>query len=260
MTLPCRILCLHAHPDDAEILLGGALALLTGAGHSVVIATMTAGDCGSAELPPAEIGRIRREEAREGARRLGAAFDCLEFRDLEIFPDNEARRRVTAALRRHRPDVVITASPADYHCDHEATSQLVTDACFAASAPNYLTDQWDPAPALDRIPHLYYADPAEGTDREGRTIQPEFVVDVESVFEKKRHALAAHDSQRAWLLRQHGMDDYLRTMEEWCRGRGRLAGLEFGEGFRQYTGHPWPRSPLLQTLLGARARLLNSRP
>jgi LmbE family N-acetylglucosaminyl deacetylase len=245
-----RILFLHAHPDDAEIFAGGTLALLAAKGHSVTIATMTAGDCGTTEYSAEEISRIRREEARRGAAQLGAGYECLEFRDLAIFADDPSRRRVTAALRRHRPTIVITASPADYHCDHETTSRLVLDACFAVSAPNYDTSAYTPEPALDAIPHLYFADPAEGTDREGRAILPQFLVDVTSTFDAKREALAAHDSQRAWLMRQHGMDDYLVTMEEWCRARGGLAGVPLGEGFRQYTGHPWPRTPLLQQLLG----------
>lgn len=245
-----RILFLHAHPDDAEIFAGGTLALLAAQGHAVTIATMTAGDCGTTEYSAEEISRIRREEARRGAELLGCSYDCLGFLDLAIFCDDPSRRRVTATLRKHRPDIVVTASPADYHCDHETTSRLVIDACFAVSAPNYDTSAYGRDPALEAIPHLYFADPAEGTDREGRAVLPQFVVNVASTFTRKRDALAAHDSQRAWLMRQHGMDDYLLTMEEWCRARGGQAGVQFGEGFRQYTGHPWPRTPLLQELLG----------
>lgn len=245
-----RILCLHAHPDDAEIFAGGTLALLASLGHEVTIATMTAGDCGSVEYSAGEIAEIRRGEASRAARQIGASYEWLGFKDLAIFQDDPSRRRVTAALRRHRPDIVLTASPLDYHCDHEATSKLVIDACFACSAPNYSTTQYDPAPALNSIPHLYFVDPAEGTDRDGNQIHPSTIVDVSSTFARKREMLAAHESQRAWLLKQHGMDDYLKTMEDWCRARGALAGLTFGEGFRQYTGHPWPRTPLLEELLG----------
>jgi len=39
-----RVLSIHAHPDDAEILAGGTLALLAGRGHHITIATMTPGD------------------------------------------------------------------------------------------------------------------------------------------------------------------------------------------------------------------------
>jgi hypothetical protein len=62
--------------------------------------------------------------------------------------------------------------------------------------------------------------------------------------------LGCHESQRNWLRRQHGMDNYIETMREWTGARGRMAGFEYGEGFRQYMCHPYPRTPGLQTLLG----------
>jgi LmbE family N-acetylglucosaminyl deacetylase len=246
-----RIVSIHAHPDDAEFLAGGTLALLSQAGHQVVILTMTSGDCGSTELGPEEIADIRRLEAQRAAAVIGAEHHTLGFKDLAIFEDDASRRRVTAAIRRFRPDIVLTASPRDYHCDHEATSRLVTDACFGASAPNYHTQAYDQAPAIPSIPHLYYMDPAEGIDREGNSVPAHFFIDVGSVMDTKRRMLAAHASQREWLKKQHGMDDFLQTMEEWTRSRGRLCGAEWAEGWRQYMGHAYPRTPLLQELLSA---------
>jgi len=245
-----RILCLHAHPDDAEILAGGTLALLAERGHKVIIASMTAGDCGSDTRRPEEISDIRRTEAARAAAMIGAEYVCLGFHDLMIFQDDAARRRVTAALRKHRADIILTASPRDYHCDHEATSLLVRDACFACSAPNYGTAAFGPAPALTQIPHLYFVDPIEGVDRDGVPQPPQFVVDVGSVMETKKRMLASHESQRAWLQRQHRIDDYIDQMEQWSAKRGALAGLAFGEGFRHYTGHPWPCEPVLEEALG----------
>src|SRR5262245_364107 len=134
-----RFLAIHAHPDDIEILAGGTLALLAGRGHQIAIATMTPGDCGSRELPPDEIASVRRREAADAAAKIGASYTCLEFRDLAIFNDDPSRRRVVETLRAHRPDVVLTASPVDYLCDHEITSALVRDACFCAPMPNYRT-------------------------------------------------------------------------------------------------------------------------
>jgi LmbE family N-acetylglucosaminyl deacetylase len=244
-----RILFVHAHPDDAEFLAAGTLALLAAAGHHVTIATMTAGDCGSVQHGPEEISRIRLGEASSAASLIGAHYEWLGFSDLAIFATDQARRSITGALRRLRPEIVITASPVDYHCDHEATSTLVTDACFGCSAPNYSAPVEHPA--LPAIPHLYYADPAEGIDRDGAEIAPQFLVDVGAVMDVKRRMLEQHASQRHWLAQQHGMDDYVATMEQWCRSRGRLAGVEFAEGFRQYGGHAYPRTPLLQELLGS---------
>src|SRR5262245_36929246 len=167
MTAPIRVLALHAHPDDVEFQCAGTLALLREKGCHLTIATMTPGDCGSAEHGPEEIAAIRRREAREAAAIVGAEYSCLEFRDLAIFNDDDSRRRVVEALRRLRPDLILTAPPVDYICDHEATHLLVRDACFAAPAPNYATRQWDPAPPLGKIPHLYLVDSLEGRDRDG---------------------------------------------------------------------------------------------
>lgn len=247
-----RIACIHAHPDDAEILAGGTLALLSQAGHSITIVSMTPGDCGSTLHGPLEIADIRRREAADAASLIGASYKCAEFRDMAIFNEDGARRRVTELIRELSPEIVLTASPADYHCDHEATSVLVTDACFAASAPNYQTCRNEPAPAIARIPHLYFVDAVGGVDRSGAILEPDFVVDVKAALETKRQMLAAHASQREWLKFQHGIDDYLETMERWTRERGSIVGADFGEGFRRYAGHPYPQTPLLEELLGSK--------
>jgi len=249
-----RVLAIHAHPDDVEFQCAGTLALLREGGSEVTIATMTPGDCGSAEHDCATIAEIRRGEARASAALIGAGYRCLEFRDLAIFNDDDSRRRVVEALRRTRPDLVLTAPPVDYHCDHEMTSRLVRDACFGASCPNYATRQWDPAAPLRGIPHLYYVDPMEGVDLEGQPAAVDFHVDVTSVFETKVRMLACHVSQRAWLQRQHGMDEYLASQARWAAHRGKEIGVEKAEAFRQYKGHPYPQDNLLFKLIGQDGR------
>jgi LmbE family N-acetylglucosaminyl deacetylase len=246
-----RILAIHAHPDDIEFQCAGTLARLKQAGCQITVATMTAGDCGSAELAPAEISRVRRGEAQSAAALLGADCLCLEFPDLGIVHDNDGRRRVTEAIRRARPDIVLTAPPVDYMCDHEMTSRLVRDACFAASVPNYSTRQWEPAPPIVKIPHLYYVDAIEGIDYFGNPIRPEFIVDVSATFELKLKMLACHASQRDWLLKQHGIDEYLESCKKWSAKRGAEIGAAFGEAFTQHKGHPYPHDNLLQVLLTA---------
>ena len=244
-----RILAIHAHPDDVEILAGGTLALLAAAGHSITIATFTPGDCGSRDRGPEEIAAVRRREAAAAAAQIGASYLCLEMRDLAIFNDDPSRRHVTDVLRRTAPELVLAASPADYLCDHETASLLVRDACFAAPLPNYHTGS---AP-LQAIPHLYFMDSIGGVDRDGVVLRPDFVVNVEAAFERKRQMLAEHASQREWLRRHHGVDEYLVEMERWTRQRGALAGVSFGEGFRRYRGHPYPQTPLLEEWLSGAA-------
>lgn len=245
-----RILAIHAHPDDVEFQCAGTLALLNETGHRVTIATMTPGDCGSAVHDAESIAAIRRDEARASAALIDAHYICLEFRDLAIFNDDESRRRVTEVIRRTRPDIILTAPPVDYIADHEMTSLLVRDACFAAPCPNYVTRQWEPAPPTAGIPHLYFVDPLEGSNREGARIAADFYVDVSRVFATKRKMLACHASQRDWLLKQHGIDAYLDIQERWGAIRGAEVGVEQAEAFRQYRGHPYPHDNRLLAALG----------
>jgi len=242
-----RIASIHAHPDDAEILAGGTLALLSGLGHEVVIVSLSAGDCGSTVYSPDEIAAIRKAEAAESAALIGADYRWGGFHDMAIFNDDPSRRAVTGLLRDLRTEIVLTAAPSDYLSDHEATSQLVRDACFAASIPNYTTPTG--SGALQAIPHLYFMDPIDQRDRSGNLIVPDFTINVASTFETKRKMLAKHESQRLWLQQQHGMTDYIQQMEEWTSVIGKRAGITLGEGFRQYQVHPYQRAPLLQHTL-----------
>jgi LmbE family N-acetylglucosaminyl deacetylase len=242
-----RIVSIHAHPDDAEILAGGTLALLSALGHEIIIVTLSAGDCGSALHGAEEIAAIRKIEAAEAAALIGARYRWGGFHDMAIFSDDASRRAVTGILRDIRPEVVLTAASSDYLSDHEATSELVRDACFAAPIPNYTTPAQ--SPPLSAIPHLYFMDPIDQRDRNGNLTAPDFTINVESTFETKTAMLARHQSQRAWLQKQHGTDDYLQKMEDWTRSCGTRAGVRFGEGFRHYKTHPYPQEPLLQRVL-----------
>jgi LmbE family N-acetylglucosaminyl deacetylase len=243
-----RILAFHAHPDDCETLCAGTLAILSALGHAVTIATATAGECGSVEHTLGETGAIRRIEAASAAALIGAHYLCAGLPDLGVFNDDAARRAVTGVVRTAAPDIVITASPIDYHPDHEATSVLVRDACFAASARNYRAGD---TPALGTIPHLYLMDPIGGRDREGRKIAPDFAVDISGHIATKRAMIEAHASQTTWLLAQHGITDPVEAMAGLSRRRGSEFGVDWAEGFRQYRHEPYPRTPLLQGLLGA---------
>src|SRR5262249_22044195 len=198
---------------------------------------------------PEEISRVRRAEGARAAALAGAAFHCLEERDLLIFYNERAVEKVTRLLREVRPRVVLTHSPADYMLDHETTSMIVRAATFGAPIPNFLRERMPLLP-LDQIPHLYYCDPIEGKDSLGREVTPGFAVDVSTVFDTKAEMLACHASQRDWLLKHHGMDQYLEAMRDWAARRGRAHGVAFAEGFRQHLGHSYPQDNLLGQLLG----------
>jgi LmbE family N-acetylglucosaminyl deacetylase len=244
------ILSVLAHPDDAEFLCAGTLIRLRQEhGWEVHLATMTPGDCGSAEHAAEEIARIRRGENARAAALLGARYHCLEERDLLVFYEERPLEKVVRLLREVRPRVVLTHSPADYMMDHEMTSTVVRAAAFGAPVPNFFRDRGH-GPALEHIPHLYYCDPIEGKDAAGRAVPPGFCVDVSGVIDLKARMLACHASQRDWLLKHHGMDQYLEAMRGWSRQRGEPFQVAYAEGFRQHLGHSYPQDNLLGRLLG----------
>jgi LmbE family N-acetylglucosaminyl deacetylase len=244
------VLVLMAHPDDAEILCGGTLALLAQNGWSVHIASATPGDCGSSTLPPMEIAAIRREEGASGARVFGGTYHCLERRDLRVKYDEETIAAADGLLREVRPRLLITHNPVDYMLDHEQISLVARAAAFNAAIPHA------PAPPgscpMDGVPHLYYADPVEGKDNFGDPVQPRLLVNVTETFETKLEALAKHASQREWLRNHHGIDEYLESTKRWSATRGALAGFEYAEGFRQHVGHGYPQDDLLADVFEGR--------
>jgi N-acetylglucosamine malate deacetylase 1 len=244
------VLSVLAHPDDAEFLCAGTLIRLVGEhGWRAHIASMTPGDCGSMELSPEEIAAVRRQEGARAAQVIGATYHCLEERDLLVFYAAGPLERVTRLLRQVRPRLVLTHSPADYILDHEMTSTLTRAAAFAAAVPNFMVDRGLP-PALPHIPHLYYCDAIEGKDPLGREIEPGLRIDISGVIDGKADMLAAHASQRDWLLKHHGMDHYVESMRAWSGHRGKQSGVSFAEGFRQHLGHSYPQDDLLGQELG----------
>jgi len=247
MTDNKRALALMAHPDDVEFTCGGTLALLCQRGWEIHVATMTPGDCGSEELGPEEISRIRRVEAAHAAAVLGGTYHCLECRDGFIAYDRETIVNSVRLVREVRPRVIFALGPNDYLIDHEVASALVRNATFFAGVPNLKTDPFAP---FRPVSHLYYADAIEGKDLFGRPVDPTIGVDISSVIETKSQMLRCHASQRDWLLRQHGIDEYIGAMTAMGRKRGALIGAEYAEGFRQHLGHGYPQDNLLAAELG----------
>jgi LmbE family N-acetylglucosaminyl deacetylase len=187
-TLRESALALFAHPDDAEIMCAGTLLLLRKAGWSVHIATLTPGDKGTSEYTTKEISRIRRAEAAKAAELLDGDYFCLESEDVYILYDRETINKTTALIRRIRPAIVITASPADYMIDHEMTSMIVQTACFSSGIKNMEVKE-EP---FEPVPYLYYSDPMEGKDKLGKPIKPSVYVNITEEIEIKEKMLNWH--------------------------------------------------------------------
>jgi LmbE family N-acetylglucosaminyl deacetylase len=246
---PLNIFAIFAHPDDAEFLCAGTLALLADRGARIHVTTMTAGDCGSTVLPPARISGIRRGEAERAAKLIGAAYSCLNEKDLNIFYDQRTLGKVMEALRAANPTLVLTHSPIDYMVDHETTSRLCQTACFGSMAPNFQTKSRNASKPLRAVPHLYYAEPFGGRDILGTEIHSSLYIDIAKTFDRKKQMLECHESQRAFLSAQQGISDTISMMKAMAERAGKASGVDFAEGFRQHLGQGFPTSNLLAKVL-----------
>jgi len=245
-----RILALGCHPDDLEFMCAGTLFHLAERGHTIHVATMCVGDLGSAEKGRIEITRIRLEECRRAAAILGAEFHCAMLKDVLLEDCNEHRAKAVAIVRKANPDIVFTMPPHDYMVDHEVTSRLVRNACFIAPIPNYAFGRAVTEEPIEKIPTLYYTDAFDSKDILGNPVRPHFYVNISQQIEKKKEMLACHESQREWLRRQHGVDEYLNAMLRAGKSRGREVGVEYAEAFIQHLGHAYPQENVLLDMLG----------
>lgn len=129
--------CVVAHPDDLEYGPSAAVARWTDQGKEVAYVLATQGEAGIDGLSPAECGALRAEEERRSAAVVGVEHvEFLGHPDGLVEPGPALRRDIAGALRRLRPDVVLTMNfdltwgdgEAVNHSDHRAVGGAVLDA------------------------------------------------------------------------------------------------------------------------------------
>ena len=215
------VLAIGAHPDDCEILAGGTLARFARQGARVVICHACSGSKGHHELGPEALATQRRQEAIAAAAVVQAESVSLEFPDGELFDDYPNRRRFIELLRQHRPGLVLTHSPLDYHPDHVMTSHLVGAATWFAESAGHKTD----SEPLDMHPPVWHMDTVTGLQ-----FQPTIYVDITETMELKRGMVRAHANQLATMEHRQAIA-LERLMEDQARLRGHQCGTPFAEGF-----------------------------
>ena len=180
---PFDIAGLCAHPDDAELVMGGTLAREAARGRRIALVDLTRGECGSRGTP-----ETRALEAAEAARLLGVVHrESLGLPDGGLTNVAEQKDRIVEALRRLQPQVVILPHPEQRHPDHRTASQLVYDASFLAGLKNYKPDLGG---AFRPRKLIYALAVTDTTD-----VAPSFVVDITAFWSAKLAAIAAFRSQ-----------------------------------------------------------------
>lgn len=222
-----RALCVVAHPDDMEFGAAAAVARWTGQGKTLVYTMVTSGEAGIDGLAPAECRVVREAEQVESARIVGV--DVVEFLG---FPDGileyglPLRAAIAEAVRRHRPEIVMTGNFRDTfggrnlnQADHIAVGRATLDAVRDAGNrwvfPEQLTGGLEPWGGVKEV--WAFASP------EGR-----HAVDTTDTFDAGVASLAAH----AAYIEGLGWEDWdpAEFLEGFARAAGQGLGVQFAAG------------------------------
>jgi LmbE family N-acetylglucosaminyl deacetylase len=223
-----RALAIAAHPDDLEYGASGAIAHWTAAGKQVAYLLATRGERGIDAWPPEKTGPIREAEERESARLVGVeTVEFLDHQDGMVEAGLALRRDLARAIRRHRPELLITggfdlAWPSGHlnQADHRVVGLAVCDAARDAGNrwifPDLLTEGYEPWGGVRYILVSGALGPTHALDI-GPAIEP---------------AIASLEAQRAYfdnLASEFNPERFLRTQ---ARQAGERFGCEYAVEFR----------------------------
>ena len=213
-----RIICFGAHPDDAELKVGGTAAKWAALGHHVKLVSVTNGDIGHWRMSGGELARRRTEEVKKAAKILGVETEVLDIHDGELLPTLENRRLITRKIREWKADVVMSHRPNDYHPDHRYVGVLVQDAAFMVTVPNFCPD----TPFLKNNPAFFYY--SDGFQKPN-PFSADVIVSIDDVMKKRIDALDVLVSQ---FLEggANGSEEYVSRVPPESDPQGRRAWTE----------------------------------
>lgn len=180
------LLVIDAHPDDAEISAGGAIARMTASGKKVAIVDCTRGEMGTRGNPD-----LRLQESLEATKILNVSHRInLGMMDGFIDESPESLYRVISIFRRFKPKIILTHPPFERHPDHEAVHRLVRNALFKSGLTKIHTELNGEEQEIYRTRKIFCFMQSYQFER-----KPDFYVDITDVHDIKMRAIEAFASQ-----------------------------------------------------------------
>jgi LmbE family N-acetylglucosaminyl deacetylase len=211
-----------AHPDDAEVQMGGSIVKLVRKGWRGLVVDMCDGEPSDFDAPGERVA-----QAERAARILGVERHFLGCQDRFIQDTIDNRLAVACVIREHRPRLVFSTAAACVHPDHAAMEPIARAAVFYARLKHWErvpggealagTEPWE----VERLffPHCKL-EPVWG--------EFAFAVDVSDVYDLKQRALAEYRS----IFNVEEGDRLLELYEAEDAHMGRLIGTRYAEIFR----------------------------
>lgn len=225
-----RALAVVAHPDDLEYGAASAIARWTSQGKSIAYLLLTRGQAGIDGLDPAECGPLREEEERRSAAAVGVtSVEFLDYPDGTIEYSLGLRRDIARAIRKHRPQVIISMNPhvtwgnqylnmADHRVTGEATLDAARDAGNRWIFPELLDEGLEPWSGAHAI---YFNGSPLATH----------AVDVTDFLTRGVASLQEHRAYISGLGGEFDVEAFLRGP---AKATGQLFGTELAVSFELY--------------------------
>lgn len=219
------LLAFGVHPDDIELSCAGTLLTEKLNGKKTGAIDLTQGELGSRGS-----AEIRKQEATAAAKILQLDVrENLLMADGFFKNDEAHQRRVITAIRKYQPEIILCNAPEDRHPDHGRSAQLVEDAAFLSGLRKIetfdngqLQEIWKPKYVFNYIQDRY--------------LNPNFVIDISAVMDKKIDAIKAygtqfynpnHDEPQTYI----STPDFLDSVIYRSKMMGKMIGVSYAEGF-----------------------------
>jgi LmbE family N-acetylglucosaminyl deacetylase len=191
--VPKSAMTIFAHPDDAEFSASGTLAKWAQAGSEITLVLCTSGNVGThdSKYTRESLAKTRQKEQKEAAKILGVKnVVFLGHDDCQLQPTLELRRELVQAIRKHKPEVVISGNPNGWlygneyinHPDHRAAAAAALEAVFPCAEMELL---WPELGKAYKVHAVYVS-----TDD-----KPDVWIDIADTIDLKIESLKAHPSQ-----------------------------------------------------------------
>ena len=219
------ILAFGVHPDDVELSCAGVLLVEKLNGKKTGIIDLTQGELGTRGT-----AETRKQEAMAAAAILGVDVrENLTMADGFFQNDEPHQRQIITTLRTYQPEIILCNAPSDRHPDHGRSARLVADAAFLSGLQKIET-------AANGIPQQAWRPKYVFNYIQDKFLQPDFVIDITSVFEKKIEAIKAYGTQFHNMASNEpqtyiSTPDFLDSVVYRHKWFGKMIGVKYAEGF-----------------------------
>lgn len=205
------IMVIGAHAADAEIMGGATVLKHVDHGWKAVMVHMTGGEKGHLQLSAEEYLTIKKEEAEQAARLLGAESVMMPWADGELLVNEDVQMAVGDVIRQYRPNIILTHWKGSFHRDHNNTYDNVLASLFFAGLKTFVRE-YPP----HRPEKIYFAENWEDVEN----FRPEIYLDTTDVFDRYIDAIHAYSLFRGEVVPFR--------YEQWYRGASEMRGAEAG--------------------------------